>query len=328
MKVVITGGMGFIGARLGRALCERGRLTGVSGQEEPVDELVLFDSVEVPGLFEEREGDTKVTIVVGDISDGQTVRKLVDRDDISVFHLASVVSGAGEKDFDLAMRVNLDGGRHLLEALRMRDGQARLVFASSLAVFGGTRMPHVVGDNVKQTSQTTYGITKSMCELMINDYTRKGFIDGRSARLPTVIIRPGKPNQAASSFVSGVFREPLNGEDFELPVAVGTVMPILGYRAIVDNLIRLHELNDNLLSDDRAVSLPSHTVAVQDMIDALNAAAGNRGLGQITVKPDPFIEQICAGWPQDCEYSLATSLGFTKEDNLEEIVAYYIEDYL
>jgi len=226
------------------------------------------------------------------------------------------------------MRVNLDGGRYVLEALRARESQPRLVFASSIAVFGGSRMPDVVGDHVKQTPQTTYGITKTMCELMINDYTRKGYIDGRSARLPTVIIRPGKPNQAASSFVSGVFREPLNGEDFELPVSVNTVMPLLGYRSIVDNIIRLHELEKNQLKDDRAVSLPSHTVSVQDMIDALNTAAGHRSLGQITVKPDPFIEQICAGWPQECEHSLATSLGFSKEENLEEVVSYYIEDYL
>jgi len=328
MKVVITGGMGFIGARLGRALCERGHLTDASGQETPIDELLLFDSVDVPGLFKEREGNIQVKRVVGDISKGETVRSLIDRDDIAVFHLASVVSGGGEKDFDLAMRVNLDGGRHVLEALRARESQPRLVFASSIAVFGGSRMPDVVGDHVKQTPQTTYGVTKTMGELMINDYTRKGYIDGRSARLPTVIIRPGKPNQAASSFVSGVFREPLNGEDFELPVSVDTVMPLLGYRAIVDNIIRLHELEKNQLKDDRAVSLPSHTVSVQNMIDALKAAAGHRSLGQITVKPDPFIEQICAGWPQDCEHSLATSLGFTKEESLEEVVSYYIEDYL
>ena len=328
MKVVITGGMGFIGARLGRALCERGHLTDASGQEMPIDELLLFDSVDAPALFKEREGNIQVKRVVGDISKGETVRSLIDRDDIAVFHLASVVSGGGEKDFDLAMRVNLDGGRHVLEALRARESQSRLVFASSIAVFGGSRMPDVVGDHVKQTPQTTYGVTKTMGELMINDYTRKGYIDGRSARLPTVIIRPGKPNQAASSFVSGVFREPLNGEDFELPVSVDTVMPLLGYRAIVDNIIRLHELEKNQLKDDRAVSLPSHTVSVQNMIDALRAAAGHRSLGQITVKPDPFIEQICAGWPQDCEYSLATSLGFTKEESLEEVVSYYIEDYL
>ena len=328
MKVVITGGMGFIGARLGRALCERGHLTDASGQETPIDELLLFDSVDAPGLFKEREGNIQVKRIVGDISKEETVRSLIDRDDIAVFHLASVVSGGGEKDFDLAMRVNLDGGRYVLEALRARESQPRLVFASSIAVFGGARMPDVVGDQVKQTPQTTYGVTKTMCELMINDYTRKGYIDGRSARLPTVIIRPGKPNQAASSFVSGVFREPLNGEDFELPVSVDTVMPLLGYRAIVDNIIRLHELEKNQLKDDRAVSLPSHTVSVQNMIDALKAAAGHRSLGQITVKPDPFIEQICAGWPQDCEHSLATSLGFTKEESLEEVVSYYIEDYL
>ena len=169
MKVVITGGMGFIGARLGRALCDQGHLTDASGQETSIDELLLFDSVDVPGLFNEREGNIQVKRVVGDISNWETVRSLIDRDDIAVFHLASVVSGGGEKDFDLAMRVNLDGGRHVLEALRARESQPRLVFASSIAVFGGSRMPDVVGDHVKQTPQTTYGITKTMCELMIND---------------------------------------------------------------------------------------------------------------------------------------------------------------
>ena len=188
MKVVITGGMGFIGARLGRALCERGHLTDASGQETPIDELLLFDSVDVPGLFKECEGNIQVKRIVGDISKGETVRSLIDRDDIAVFHLASVVSGGGEKDFDLAMRVNLDGGRHVLEALRARESQPRLVFASSIAVFGGSRMPDVVGDHVKQTPQTTYGVTKTMGEVMSNDYTRKGYIDGRSARLPTVSL--------------------------------------------------------------------------------------------------------------------------------------------
>ena len=328
MKVLITGGTGFIGARLARALLERGVLIGVTGNEEPIDELLLFDSVDVPGLFGKKEGDIVIHRAVGDISDRETVRGLIDRDDISVFHLASVVSGGGEKDFDLAMRVNLDGGRYLLEALRARDGLQRIVFASSIAVFGGAGMPSRVGDTVKQAPQTTYGITKAVLELLINDYTRKGFLDGRSARLPTVIIRPGKPNLAASSFVSGVFREPLNGVDFNLPVPLDTVMPVLGYRAIVQNLIELHEVDGERLSDDRAVGLPSHTVTVQQMIDALQAASGARLLGKIFVKPDPFIVGICRTWPQDCESDRAMQLGLQKEESLEEIVRYYIDDYL
>ena len=269
-----------------------------------------------------------LSLVTGDIADRGVIGKLIDRDDISVFHLASVVSGGGEKDFDLAMRVNLDGGLAILEACRARRGTPRLVFASSIAVFGGSAMPPSVGDTTKQTPQTTYGITKSICELLINDYSRKGYLDGRSARLPTVIIRPGKPNLAASSFVSGVFREPLAGIDFTLPVKPETVMPLLGYRAIVDGILRLHELPAESLGDDRAVSLPALNVSVADMIEALHRVAGNRTLGNISVEPDPFIEAICAGWPQASHFERARALGLPKEKDLDEIVSYYINDYV
>jgi nucleoside-diphosphate-sugar epimerase len=326
LKVLITGGTGFLGLRLARRLLERGRLVGPSGAAEVIDEMVLFDQA-VPdarpaGL------DNRVTLVGGDIGDGDVVRSLVDRDDITAFHLASVVSGGGERDFDLALRVNLTGGLNVFEALRARDGQPRLVFASSLAVFGGAAMPSSVGDDTKQTPQTTYGMTKAVCELLINDYTRKGFLDGRSARLPTVIIRPGKPNLAASSFVSGVFREPLNGIDFELPVDPSTKMPVLGYRAIVDGLIRLAELDGDALGDDRAVSLPALTVTCQDMTDAPRRVAAGRPLGSISVKRDPFIERICNTWPQDIHFDRALALGLPVDASLDDIVAYYIADYL
>lgn len=326
MKVVITGGMGFIGLRLARRIVELESLTGPSGKAEPVDELLLFDQAvpqaPPPGL------DGRVTMVSGDIADRATVSALIDRDDISVFHLASVVSGGGEKDFDLAMRVNLDGGRNVMEACRARDGLPRLVFASSIAVFGGAVMPDRVGDTTKQTPRTTYGITKSICELLINDYSRKGFLDGRSARLPTVIIRPGVPNAAASSFVSGIFREPLNGVDFVLPVKPETAMPLLGYRAIVEGIIKLHELPGDRLGDDRAVGLPSLTVTVAEMIEALRRVAGGRALGNITVEPDPFIEEIVATWAQATDDGHAGDLDLPREESLDEIVAYYIEDYV
>jgi len=326
MKVVITGGTGFVGLRLARRLLEKGSVQNPEGQAAEIDEILLFDQVEPPARPEGL--DERVRIVAGDISDRDTVFGLVDRDDISVFHLASVVSGGGEKDFDLAMRVNLHGGLNVFEACRARVSQPRVVFASSIAVFGGAGMPDSVGDNTKQTPQTTYGITKTICELLVNDYTRKGFLDGRSARLPTVIIRPGKPNLAASSFVSGVFREPLNGVDFVLPVRPETVMPLLGYRAIVDGILALHEVPGEDLGDDRAVSLPSLTVTVADMMDALYRVAGDRTLGKIAVEPDPFIEAICASWAQDAYFDRATALGLPREDSLDEIVSYYIEDYL
>ena len=326
MKVVITGGLGFIGQRLANAILDRRALTGPDGREMEVDRLLLFD---VAGDFSgPYAGDSRVQVVHGDMADRETVLGLVDRDDISVFHLASVVSGGGEKDFDLAMRVNLMGGLTLMEACRARASAPRFVFASSIAVFGGSAMPAKVGDHTKQVPQTTYGVTKAACELFVNDYTRKGFLDGRSARLPTVIIRPGKPNAAASSFVSGVFREPLNGEPCVLPVTLDTVMPLLGYRSIVEGFVRLHELDGARLGEDRAVSLPSLTVTVQDMIDALKRVAGNRPLGEIKVEPDPFIQDICAGWAQDATFERATALGLPCDSSLDEIVAAYIEDYL
>ena len=325
MKVVVTGGAGFIGRRLARRLLEPGGLQGLSGSREEIDELVLFDQAGGAWL----EGpDGRVRLVTGDIGDRRTVFDLIDRDDISVFHLASVVSGGGEKDFDLALRVNLTGGLNVFEACRARGGRPRLVFASSIATFGGAAMPPCVGDLTKQTPQTTYGMTKAACELLVNDYSRKGFLDGRSARLPTVIVRPGKPNAAASGFVSGVFREPLAGIDFVLPVKTETVMPLLGYRAVVEGLVRLHELPAERIGDDRAVSLPCLTVTVREMIEALQRVAGDRRLGRITVAPDPFIEAICAGWPRNARFERALALGLPKEETLDEIVAYYIADYL
>ena len=326
MRVVITGGTGFLGIRLAKRLVELAELTVPSGERRPIGEITLFDSQEPSAAVP--EAPFPIRIVIGDISERDTVDALIDRDDISVFHLASVVSGGGEQDFDLAMRVNHRGGINVLEALRARNSLPRLVFASSIAVFGGSAMPDTVGDATRQTPQTTYGITKAILELLINDYTRKGFLDGRSARLPTAIIRPGKPNAAASGFASGVFREPLAGVDFVLPVPPETVMVVLGYRAIVDGLIQLHEVDGAELGDDLSLGLPGHRVTAQEMIDALHRTAGSRALGNITVDPDPFITSICETWPQSLDSARADALGFPKDEGLDAIVRYYIEDYL
>jgi len=328
MKVVITGGAGFLGLNLARAILKRGRLTGPSGQSEEVDSILLFDQAipdSLPGGLDER-----VVMQAGDISDRDTVFGLVDRDDISVFHLASVVSGGGEKDFDLAMRVNLDGGRHVFEAARARAGLPRVVFASSVAVFGGSAMPDVAGDLAKQTPQTTYGMTKSIGELMVNDYTRKGFFDGRTARLPTIFIRPGKPNAAASSFASGVFREPLNGEECVLPVAADARMALLGYRNAVEGILRLHEADGKDIGDDRAVMLPSHSYSVAEMIAGVQrvAAANNILPGPITIRPDPAIEAIVAGWAPRCEAPRALALGLPNDENLDRVIQDYIDDFM
>lgn len=323
MKVVITGGAGFIGRRLAASLLARGTLMGSSGAQEAIDEMVLFDVTECESL-----DDIRVTRVAGDIAHKATVARLIDRKDIAVFHLASVVSGGGEQDFDLALSVNLHGGLHVLEACRALGSKPRLVFASSVAVFGGPAMPNAVGDTTKQLPQTTYGMTKAALELLVNDYTRKGFLDGRSARLPTVIIRPGKPNKAASSFASGLFREPLNGIDCDVPVAAATMMPVLGYRTVVENLVRLHEIDGARIGPDRAVSLPSLDVSVEEMIQSLQRVAGTRRLGAVRIVPDPFIEAIVATWPQRTFWDRGREIGLVCDPDVDAIVRAYIEDYM
>src|SRR5690349_4226842 len=322
MKVIITGGAGFIGLQLARRLTALGALTGPTGRTEQIDEIALFDMM-VPEVRPQGLDD-RTKFVSGEISDKATVKRLFDRPDLSVFHLASVVSGGGEQDFDLAMRVNLDGNLHVLESARALGSKPRVVFASSIAVFGGKAMPKHVGDTTKQTPQTTYGMTKSIGELLINDYTRKGFIDGRSARLPTVTIRPGKPHKAASSFASGVFREPLNGVECVLPVGLDTIMPLAGYRAVVEGFLRLHEVDGKALGDDRAVSFPALDVSVRQMIDALKRAAAGRELGPIRVERDPAIERIVATWPIASAFDRALALGLPRDPDVDSIVRAYI----
>jgi nucleoside-diphosphate-sugar epimerase len=274
--------------------------------------------------------DDRVTMVEGDISDRVQVAAIIDRDDIGVFHLASVVSAGGEQDFDLAMRVNFDGGRHILEALRARKGTPRIVLASSLAVFGGPDMPEAVTEMTRVVPQTTYGMTKAIGELMINDYTRKGFVDGRAARLPTVIIRPGAPNAAASGFASGVFREPLSGQDYVLPVAMDTRMMVIGARSAIAGLTGLMDADGEGLGADRVVNLPNNAYAVTDMIAALERVAAENGItfGPVTLKPDPAIEAIVKSWPLAMEDSRARALGLPADESLEAIIREYIADWL
>ena len=327
MQVVITGGTGFLDLALARRLTGLAGLSGPSGRTEAIDEIVLFDrtvpDAPAPGL------DGRVRLMAGDVADRRAVEALIDRDEVAVFHLASVVSAGGERDFDLAMGVNLDGGRNVLEAVRARSGMPRVVFASSIATFGGT-VAGAVSDTTKQTPETTYGMTKVIGELMINDYSRKRFIDGRTARLPTVIVRPGKPNAAASSFASGVIREPLDGVPCALPVTAGTRVAVIGLRTCVDGLIALYEADAAALGPDRALNLPVLTVSVAEMVEAVETVAAERGrdLGPITVVPDPDIPRIVDSWPARMEAGRARALGLSADDGLEPIVGEYIEDFL
>ena len=325
MKVTITGGAGFIGLNLARRLLARGTLAGADGTPEDIEEIVLFDGAAPaetpPGL------DGRARFVAGDVADRDAVLSAVG-DSGSVFHLASVVSAGGEKDFDGALRVNLEGTLNVLQAARACPRPPRVVFASSVAVFGSGAGP-VVGDTTKQTPETTYGMTKAVGELLINDTTRKGFIDGRVARLATVIVRPGPPNPAASSFVSGVVREPLKGEECALPVPRDTRLAVIGHRACLVGFLALHDIDGAALGADRALNLPNITVSVQDMIDATKRVGLARGirLGPVTDRPDAAIARIIAGWPVEMKAERARALGLPTDDGLDAIIENYLDDF-
>ncbi|HCN75792.1 MAG TPA: NAD-dependent epimerase [Verrucomicrobiales bacterium] len=325
MKVIITGGGGFLGSQLCEKILERGSLSGPSGGQEPVDEIVLFDA-----RFHLASSEPRVRQVCGDISDRDTVREVVGaRADTAVFHLASMVSGECEERFDDALRVNLDGGRHLFEAARAAAGRPRVVFASSIACFGGEGMEPVNTDRTKHTPQTTYGMTKAICEMLVNDHTRKGHFDGRSVRLPTVIIRPGRPNAAASSWASGMFREPLKGEACHLPVRRDQCHPMTGYRTVVESFIALHEAPEMRLGSDRAYVLPAHRVTPELADRVLREVAERQklALGPIVDAFDPRIQGIVDNWPQAVDGARAVALGMPEPPPLREIVEEYLADF-
>jgi len=325
VHVLITGGGGFLGHQLCHKLLQRGTLIGPAGAAEPIERITLLDAA-LPRPIT----DPRVRAVTGDISRRDDVFAAVGTDAAtSIFHLASMVSGECEERFDDALRVNLDGGRHVFEAARALPGRPRVVFASSIAGYGGEAMQDPNTDRTKLTPQTTYGMTKVICELLINDHSRKGHFDGRSARLPTVIIRPGKPNAAASSWASGMFREPLNGEPCRLPVRRDQCHPMTGYRTVIDSLIALHEVPASALADDRAFVLPAHRVTPQLAEHVIQEVAAARGLtlGPIVDAFDPRIQGIVSNWPVAVDGTRALRLGLPQPPPLKEIVEQYLTDF-
>jgi nucleoside-diphosphate-sugar epimerase len=319
MKIIITGGGGFLGHQLCQKLLDRGTLCGQS-----VSEIVLLDA-----FFHKPVADSRVRQVQGDIGDRATVFSAVGSQVDVIFHLASMVSGECEERFDDALRVNLDGGRNVFEAARAAAGRPRVVFASSVACYGGLDMSGLMSDLTKQLPQTTYGMTKAICEMMVNDHTRKGHFDGRSVRLPTVIIRPGKPNAAASSWASGMFREPLSGVPCQLPIRRDQPHPMTGYRTVIESFIALAEVSEELLGKDRAYVLPAHRVTPQIAEKVITEVAAKRGLtlGPIVDAFDARIQGIVDNWPQQVDGSRAVAIGLPQPPALEEIVSQYLEDF-
>jgi nucleoside-diphosphate-sugar epimerase len=321
MKVLVTGGAGFLGRRLARALLARGALAGADGRPEPIERLTLLDLAPA-----ERAGDPRVEALAGDVADEALLRRAVDGAG-SVFHLAAVVSAQAEADFDLGMRVNLEATRRLLEACRRLPRPPRLVATSSVAVYGGV-LPARVGDDTALRPQSSYGVQKAMAELLVQDYTRRGWVDGRVLRLPTVSVRPGKPNRAASSFASGIIREPLSGLEAICPVPPETRLWLLSPRKAVEGLVVGHELPSPALDTIRSVNLPGLSVTVAEMIAALERVAGREVAARVRFERDPLVERIVSSWPGSWDTSRALGLGFTGDPDFDAVVRAYVEDEL
>jgi nucleoside-diphosphate-sugar epimerase len=318
MRIVITGGCGFLGRRLALLLLEQGSALGA------IDELVLFDNA--PSALPLPD-DRRVRVVTGDIADRDTVRALIAPGTDAVFHLAAIVSGQAEADTDLGYRVNLEGTRAVLDACRALGTAPRVIFASSLAVYGGA-LPPAVGDDTALTPQSSYGTQKAIGELLINDYSRKGFIDGRALRLPTVVVRPGLPNRAASTFASSMIREPLTGKDAVCPVAPETVMALASPRRVVASLAHALDLSVDALGQNRALQLPGYSVSVGDMAEALRRAGGPAAYARLSWQHDPAIQAIVGSWPAALHAPRAEALGFKPDAGIDEAVQFFIEDDL
>lgn len=315
MRILITGGGGFLGQSVARALLARGGLASEPGGPAQLTDLVLFDQA----FPVQRLADRRVAYVTGDLLD----RQLVDRTCVhtldAVFHFAAVVSAGAEADFDLGLRVNLDGMRTLLDACRAQQAPPRIVFTSSVAAFGG-ELPDTVVDTTAPTPQSSYGTQKVIGELLINDYTRKGYIDGRAVRLPTIVVRPGKPNRAASGFMSNILREPLNGEPAVCPVLPEAQMWILSPQRAVDALVHAMELSGSAWGGNRTLNVPGITVSVAEALSALARVAGADARARVRFERDPAIEKIVLSWPVRFTTERADHLGFRADSAIDDII--------
>src|SRR5271170_8114337 len=321
MHILITGAAGMIGRKLTARLAADGALKGSS-----IDRLTLID-VAAPPQPEKFAGS--VETAAADIADPAAVQKAVaGRPDV-IFHLAGVVSGEAELDFEKGMRVNLDGSRGLFEAIRKTgDGyRPRLVFTSSIAVFGAP-FPEAIGDDFHLTPLTSYGTQKAAVELLLADYTRRGFFDGVGIRLPSIVVRPGRPNKAASGFFSSIIREPLNGEDAVLPVADSVLHWHASPRAAVGFLVHAAGLDAAKLGPRVNLTMPGVCCTVAEQIAALRRIAGDKVAARIRREPDALVARIVAGWPSRFDPVRALALGFQAESSFDDIIRVHIEDEL
>jgi D-erythronate 2-dehydrogenase len=321
VRILVVGGAGMLGRKLAERLARDGTLDG-----EPIAHVSLVDVVE-PGRLD--AAAFEVDTVVADLAEHGVAADLVSRRPDVIFHLAAVVSGEAETDFDKGYRVNLDGTRFLLDGVRSIGGgyRPRVVFTSSIAVFGAP-FPEVIGDDQCLTPLTSYGTQKAIGELLLSDYTRRGFLDGVGIRLPTICVRPGKPNRAASSFFSSIVREPLNGQETVLPVPDDTRHWHASPRAGVGFLLHAATIDSGALGDRRCLTMPGVSVTVAEQITALRRVAGEEAVRRIRYEPDETVTRIVAGWPRSFDARRARALGFRAETDFDEIIRVHVEDEL
>ena len=334
MNIVITGGAGFLGAKLARQLLARGQLSLAGGALQPIESITLVDRAAPPP---DLAADSRIRPVVGDLNalleesheEKTAPGQVVGAHDAIIFHLAAAVSGECEADFDLGLRSNVDATRALLESCRALKTCPTVVFASSLAVFGNSPqqpLPEVIDDRTLPTPQNSYGIQKFIGEQLVTDYARKGFIRGRNVRLMTVSVRPGKPNGAASSFLSGMIREPLAGIQAACPVPRDTAVALSSPERTIDGLIRAVEASDADWGARTAINLPAIRTTAGEMADALEKLAGKAVADLIDWTPDPAIINIVTSWPASIDAARARAIGLMPDADFESLIRTYMRE--
>lgn len=311
MKVLVTGAAGFLGSRLAKAL-----LAGAEGLPE-VSTLVAVDTAACQIV------DPRVDCRIGTITNESLVRSIVDSDVDVVYHLAAILSGQSEAEFDLGMQVNIDATRSLLEACRRLKNPPRFVFSSTVAVFGGPPTD-IVSEDTAVLPQSSYGTAKAVAELLVSEYSRKGFIDGIACRLPTVAIRPGAPNSAMSSFVSGMIREPLAGLDSVCPVPPETPLWICSPDVLTSNLLHAARIETSMLEGRRMLNLPGLSVTPAEMLASLERLGGTAARARVRCEPDDHIMRIVCTWPGAFDVSRALRLGFRADRDIDSIVRQFM----